>query len=125
MRKHLLLIFQHRAGVRPYTSFYNLAESCVFIKQSQPPILCHLYYFILYKSYSNYIYIIKVLFLPKLQSHFAEFLQHNYLIHLSLLNLSTCVGLGYGFYLYISILHEILLRFIKNFLIFKNIMSTC
>ncbi len=42
MRKHLLLIFQHRAGVRPYTSSYDLAESCVFIKQSQPPILCHL-----------------------------------------------------------------------------------
>ena len=36
------LIFQHRAGVRPYTSTFVLAESCVFGKQLQPPILCDL-----------------------------------------------------------------------------------
>src|SRR5690606_1504444 len=36
----LLLTFQHRAGVRPYTSSYDLAEPCVFNKQSPPPILC-------------------------------------------------------------------------------------
>jgi len=36
----LLLPFWHRAGFRPYTSFLNLAESCVFVKQSLPPILC-------------------------------------------------------------------------------------
>ena len=42
--------------------------------------------------------IVSILFLPKLQSHFAEFLQHNYLIHLGLLDLSTCVGLGYGYF---------------------------
>jgi len=40
--KFLLFTFQHRAGVRPYTSFYNFAESCVFSKQSLPPILCYL-----------------------------------------------------------------------------------
>ena len=44
MRKHLLLAYQHRAGVRPYTSSYDLAESCVFNKQSPPPILCHLFF---------------------------------------------------------------------------------
>ena len=33
-----LFTLQHRAGVRPYTSFFNFAESCVFIKQSLPPI---------------------------------------------------------------------------------------
>ena len=33
---------QHRAGVRPYTSSYDLAESCVFSKQSPPPLQCHL-----------------------------------------------------------------------------------
>jgi len=38
----LLIILQHRAGVRSYTSSYDLAESCVFSKQSLPPILCHL-----------------------------------------------------------------------------------
>ena len=36
------LTFQHRAGVTPYTSTFVLAECCVFIKQSQPPILCDL-----------------------------------------------------------------------------------
>ena len=39
------------------------------------------------------------LFLPKLQSKFAEFLQRSYLERLSLLDSSTCVGLGYGNYL--------------------------
>ena len=34
------LIFQHRAGVTPYTSTFVFAECCVFNKQSQPPILC-------------------------------------------------------------------------------------
>ncbi len=36
------LIFQHRAGVTPYTSTFVFAECCVFIKQLQPPILCDL-----------------------------------------------------------------------------------
>ena len=30
---------QHRADIRPYTSFYNFAESCVFNKQSLPPFI--------------------------------------------------------------------------------------
>ncbi|KAF2282221.1 hypothetical protein GH714_043045 [Hevea brasiliensis] len=37
----LILTFQHRAGVRPYTSTYVFAEPCVFSKQSLPPALCH------------------------------------------------------------------------------------
>ena len=36
----LLLTFQHRAGVTPYTSSFDLAESCVFDKQSPGPIHC-------------------------------------------------------------------------------------
>ena len=36
------LTFRHRAGVTPYTSTFVLAECCVFVKQSQPPILCGL-----------------------------------------------------------------------------------
>src|SRR5659263_627902 len=36
------LIFQHRAGVTPYTSTFVFAECCVFNKQSQPPIFCNL-----------------------------------------------------------------------------------
>ena len=33
------LIFQHRAGITPYTSTFVFAECCVFNKQSQPPII--------------------------------------------------------------------------------------
>src|SRR5687768_1224971 len=39
-REPLLLTFRHRAGVRPYTSSCDLAESCVFDKQSLPPFHC-------------------------------------------------------------------------------------
>lgn len=85
--KPLPLILQHRAGVSPYTSSYELAETCVFIKQSLPPILCQ----------QKKIALLLSLLLPKLQSHFAEFLYHNSLKRLSFLNPSTCVGLQYGF----------------------------
>ena len=34
--------------------------------------------------------------LPKLRGHFAEFLNHSYLVRLGILYLTTCVGLGYG-----------------------------
>ena len=34
------LTFRHRAGVSPYTSSYDLAETCVFVKQSPPPFHC-------------------------------------------------------------------------------------
>ena len=42
LRWHPLLTFQHRAGVRPYTSSFDLAKPCVFVKQSPGPILCGL-----------------------------------------------------------------------------------
>ena len=38
----LLLTFQHRAGVSPYTSSFDLAETCVFGKQSLGPFHCGL-----------------------------------------------------------------------------------
>ena len=88
MRKHLPLTLQHRAGVRPNTSSYEFAESCVFTKQSPPPILCHLFQVALKK----------VPFIPKLQGQFAEFLQRSSLKRLSLFDLSTCVGFGYGLF---------------------------
>ena len=71
----IALTFQHRAGVRPYTSTYVLAEPCVFDKQSLLPGLCHLKV-VAYK---------KVFFIPKLQKHFAEFLQHHSLKRLNIL----------------------------------------
>jgi hypothetical protein len=44
----------------------------------------------------------KLSLFPKLRDHFAEFLQQSSLKRLSLLNLFTCVGLKYGFFLAIS-----------------------
>ena len=82
----LLLTFQHRAGVRPYTSPCGFAESCVFSKQSPPPILCP----------RPKVALRSGLLLPKLRRYFAEFLQHSSLKRLSILYSSTCVGLGYG-----------------------------
>ena len=40
MLAHLLLTFQHRAGVRLYTGSFDLAQPCVFVKQLPGPILC-------------------------------------------------------------------------------------
>ena len=82
----LLLTFRHRAGVRPYTSSYEFAESCVFNKQSPPPNLCH----------PLLVAQKKVPLLPKLRGYFAEFLHHRSLKRLGILYQSTCVGLEYG-----------------------------
>ena len=38
----LRLTLQHRAGVSPYTSSYDLAQTCVFDKQSPGPLHCGL-----------------------------------------------------------------------------------
>jgi hypothetical protein len=78
----LLLTFQHRAGVSPYTSSFDLAETCVFAKQSLEPLLCGL--------------LAKALLLPKLRSHFAEFLNNTSPAHLGILSPPACVGLRYG-----------------------------
>ena len=88
MLAHLLLTFQHRAGVRPYTSSCDFAEPCVFDKQSPPPFLCHLYL----------VAQVQVSLLANLREHFAEFLQHSSLKRLGILYQSTCVGFGYGLY---------------------------
>ena len=40
LRSSAPLTYRHRAGVRLYTSSCELAESCVFDKQSPEPILC-------------------------------------------------------------------------------------
>ena len=36
----LHLTFRHWAGVSPYTSSFEFAETCVFVKQSAGPFLC-------------------------------------------------------------------------------------
>ena len=82
----LLLTFQHRAGVRLYTSPYGFAQPCVLSKQSPPPSLCPPP--ILAYQWG--------LLLANLRRHFAEFLKRGSLKRLGILYQSTCVGLGYG-----------------------------
>ena len=75
-------VSQHRAGVTPYTSSYDLAESCVFDKQSPGPIHCG--------SLAG------ASLIPKLRDQFAEFLNYPSPVGLRILFLTTCVGLRYG-----------------------------
>ena len=82
MLSHLLLTFRHRAGVSPYTSSFDLAETCVFDKQLPGPILCDL--------------ISQAPLIPKLRGQLAEFLNNPSPVGLRILFLSTCVGLRYG-----------------------------
>ena len=82
MLSHLLLTFQHRAGVSSYTSSFDLAETCVFAKQSPGPIHCG--------------HIAVASLIPKLRDQFAEFLNYPSPVGLRILFPSTCVGLRYG-----------------------------
>ena len=82
MLAHLLLTFQHWAGVSSYTSSFDFAETCVFAKQLPGPIHCG--------SLTG-----APLF-PKLRGQFAEFLNYPSPVGLRILFLSTCVGLRYG-----------------------------
>lgn len=69
-----LFTYRHRAGLRPNTSFFKLAKSCVFSKQSPPSIRIKFSY--LNHQIEQY-YLIPLI--PKLQGHFAQFLQYTYL----------------------------------------------
>ena len=82
MLSHLLLTFQHRAGVSPYTSSFDLAETCVFDKQLPGPIHCGSPW--------------RAPLFPKLRGQFAEFLNNSSPVGLRVLLLPTCVGLRYG-----------------------------
>src|SRR3546814_2204403 len=66
----------------------DLAEPCVFAKQSLPPGLCP----------PSELALRWGLLLPKVRRQFAEFLQDTSLKRLGILYHSTCVGLGYGLY---------------------------
>ena len=79
---HILLTFQHRAGVSPYTSSFDLAQTCVFAKQLLGPILCGS--------------IAGAPLLPKLRGQLAEFLNNPSPVGLRIFFLPTCVGLRYG-----------------------------
>ena len=79
---NISLTFRHRAGVSPYTSSFDLAETCVFGKQSLGPILCGL--------------VSQAPLIPKLRGQFAEFLNNPSPVGLRIFSSSTCVGLRYG-----------------------------
>ena len=85
------LTFRHRAGVTPYTSTFVFAECCVFIKQSQPPILCDPF-----TLGTQVLHATRAYLLPKLRYQFAEFLIPSSLKRLRIFIPSTCVGLRYG-----------------------------
>ena len=82
MLAHLLLTFQHRAGVSSYTSSFDLAQTCVFGKQLLGPFPCGC--------------ISAAPLLPKLRGQFAEFLNNPSPVGLRIFFLPTCVGLRYG-----------------------------
>ena len=80
------MTFEHRAGIIPYTSSFELAENCVFSKQSVGPLHCG------QPSLSREL----ALLLANVRSEFAEFLNQSSLAHLRILSSPTCVGYQYG-----------------------------
>ena len=86
------MTFRHRAGVSPYTSSFDFAETCVFGKQSLGPFHCGP----LGLSTAKVPHPTGAPLLPKLRGHFAEFLNEGSSDRLSILYLPTCVGLGTG-----------------------------
>ena len=82
LRLHFPLTFQHWAGVSPYTSSFDFAETCVFGKQLLGPLFCD--------------QLSLAPLLPKLRGNFAEFLNNGYPARLRIFSSSTCVGLRYG-----------------------------
>jgi hypothetical protein len=84
--------FRHRAGVSPYTSSFDFAETCVFGKQSLGPFHCGP----LGLDGVNPRHPTGASLLPKLRDHFAEFLNEGSSDRLGILYLPTCVGFGTG-----------------------------
>jgi len=70
-----------RARVSPHTSYYYLARTCVFVKQSPPPIPCGAQPVRLHAP-----------LIPKLRGHFAKFLKKPSSVALVLLYQPTSVG---------------------------------
>ncbi len=86
------MTFRHRAGVSPYTSSFDFAETCVFGKQSLGPFHCGR----LGLGGVNPLHPTAAPLLPKLRGHFAEFLNEGSSDRLGILYLPTCVGFGTG-----------------------------
>ena len=86
------MTFRHRAGVSPYTSSYDFAETCVFGKQSLGPFHCGPLELEPAKGFHS----TGASLLPKLRDDFAEFLNEGSSDRLGILYLPTCVGFGTG-----------------------------
>ena len=86
------MTFRHRAGVSPYTSSFDFAETCVFGKQSLGPFHCGPLELRPVKGRHS----TGAPLLPKLRGHFAEFLNEGSSDRLGILYLPTCVGFGTG-----------------------------
>ena len=86
------MTFRHRAGVSPYTSSYDFAETCVFGKQSLGPFHCGPIELESVKGFHS----TGASLLPKLRDDFAEFLNEGSSDRLGILYLPTCVGFGTG-----------------------------
>ena len=89
----LPLTFQHWAGVSPYTSTVSCSHGPVFMVNSRLGLVT---------ATPRPLHTLGatrqgVPLLPKLRGHFAEFLNWGSLVHLGLLDLSTCVGVRYGY----------------------------
>ncbi len=105
-RKPLTLTFRHRAGVSPYTSTFVLAQTYVFGKQLHGFLSCGprmtgtMFTANEVRINSDTRLIMRIMRGQALfRSYgrlFAEFLDEESLVHLGLLDLSTCVGLRYG-----------------------------
>ena len=85
------MTFRHRAGVSPYTSSFDFAETCVFGKQSLGPFHCGPF-----ELHPQGYHSTGAPLLPKLRGHFAEFLFEGSPDRLGILYLPTCVGFGTG-----------------------------
>ena len=85
------MTFQHRAGVRPYTSSIEFAEPCVFVKQSIPPSFCPQ----IQLGRVNLPHLLLGSLIPKLREYVAEFLKRSSLTRLRMLSSPTCVGFRY------------------------------
>ena len=86
------MTLRHRAGVSPYTSSYDFAETCVFGKQSLGSFHCGL----IELGSARDRHPTEAPLLPKLRGDFAEFLNEGSSDRLGILYLPTCVGFGTG-----------------------------
>ena len=110
--QRLYLTFWHWSGVTPYTSSYEFAGSCVFGKQLPEILSLRPMHHATRDARFKYLNISTFKFRITCNvmhgealsrsygCFFAEFLGDHSLVRLGLIDLITCVGLRYGFYIH-------------------------